>query len=156
MKSTEAQLSPACRPANKELLCSVFVFLGFFGRCSSCRTLNPDEDLEAFCILSIRGHEVSYLLPFKLQLFPLHSSLQAPVFFSSCLFHSHFNLSLLTLHIIECPFVSTTSVIYRPPPSAFLLQCFVYLSISHSPALQSLGRFFVFLCIMATFQSWVN
>nr|XP_024652716.1 coiled-coil domain-containing protein 30 isoform X6 [Macaca nemestrina] len=57
MKSTEAQLSPACRPANKELLCSVFVFLGFFGRCSSCRTLNPDEDLEAFCILSIRGHE---------------------------------------------------------------------------------------------------
>nr|XP_014992555.2 coiled-coil domain-containing protein 30 isoform X13 [Macaca mulatta] len=56
MKSTEAQLPPACRPANKELLCSVFVFF-FFGRCSSCRTLNPDEDLEAFCILSIRGHE---------------------------------------------------------------------------------------------------
>lgn len=120
-----------------------------FGRSSSCRTLNPDETLEDFGNLSIGG-QVIYFLPLKLQPHSLLSSLQAPVS-SYCSFHNHFHPSLSTLHIIECPFISTTSVIYRTPPSAFLMQSFAQLNISCSPALAIIRKIFCFSALWQTF-----
>lgn len=92
---------------------------------------------------------------FKLQPHPLLSSPWAPVF-SSCSFHSHFTFSrprctLLNVRLSPLPLSSVDH-----PLSLSCYKCFGSLSISHSPGLESFGRFSRFLCTIASFLSWVN
>lgn len=77
-----------------------------FALCSPCRTLIPDEAPEAFCILNIRRHQVSYLLPFKLQPHPLLSLILSASFpillipqpFSPFLVHTAHSWVSIRLH----------------------------------------------------------
>lgn len=77
-----------------------------FAVCSSCRTWIPDEALEPLCILNIRRHQVSYLVPFKLQPHPLLSLLMSVSFliliivqpFSPFLVHTAHSWMFTRLH----------------------------------------------------------
>lgn len=106
-------------------------------------------------------------------LYPQHktSSSQLPTALSYNLIHfSHhsecqFSDSAHSTAIFTLPLPCSTllnvhsslpPVIYRIPPSAFLLQSSGELRISYSSGLEPFGRFSLFLLTMASFLSWVN
>lgn len=137
-KAPETPLCPARGPRER-----------IVGLASSRATLHPDEALQGFGDTSIRGHQVSCLLPFSLQLHPLLSPSEHRLLFPVYLNH-------LTLPCPRCALLNVFTILspighLLPLPYEALHGCTFLILQPCSPCKE-----FPFLCTVENSLTWVE